>query len=657
MANRDLYPLYSKPGIDTDRGWVFYDDAGEIEIESESDEISEILSYANGRNSVESIKTELAAKGYDPERVLRIIDDLNQLGVVVDKSAALLSRHGYSDNPTFFAHPLPQAEVAELTANDPFVPRAGIRTEVSALETVIGRLGYERSSCRNFGNESLGIDELGTILNAAYSADRPVPSAGALYPLRLYAIINRSDEIPSGYYQYDHKGSSLVQFSDEPEPEKLKYIFNSDSLVHNAPVVIVIAADLSRQTEKYSNRGYRYTILEAGHTAQNINLAATELGLGTLEYGGFQDNKLAGELGLGESEKVLVCIALGHKTETKPRNSTSLAELEKIVGPDKPVKAYWIDLDSKGVKHLDFFHATSYYCPRGSNEENLTSGASRSMETASIKAIAEAYERYIASCVYWDVESSAENLPDEWLHPTSVMPLTKEQLATRPHLVRFNESQVLQWIKSHDRSGKEVLVPIDLVFYPIQVNELGRKLIADVSSSGMAAHPDREVAVRKGLLELIERDAVMRCWFKKQTPDQISPKVLSRHIRDRVNYWRDQGRQLYFLDMSNRGVPVCMTIMVSEGIYPFFLAGASADDKSFIDAAEKAVQEIETLYLGAQYDIDKPEIKPEEVRDPADHGRIYYNDEFRSEIEWLWQGDKIEKLPEADKIDLTFSGQ
>jgi len=100
--------------------------------------------------------------------------------------------------------------------------------------------------------------------------------------------------------------------------------------------------------------------------------------------------------------------------------------------------------------------------------------------------------------------------------------------------------------------------------------------------------------------------------------------------------------------LSNNGVAICMSVMMSGRNFPFFLAGASASDESFVEAAEKSLQEVETLYIGSLYEKDSPKILIEDVRGPADHGRVYYDDCYRDEIEWLWQGKITRKLPEID---------
>ncbi len=56
-----------------------------------------------------------------------------------------------------------------------------------------------------------------------------------------------------------------------------------------ATVLIFITALFERSTFKYQDRGYRFTLIEAGHVAQNMKLTATALGFSSVNLGGFFD--------------------------------------------------------------------------------------------------------------------------------------------------------------------------------------------------------------------------------------------------------------------------------------------------------------------------------------------------------------------------------
>jgi SagB-type dehydrogenase family enzyme len=77
-------------------------------------------------------------------------------------------------------------------------------------------------------------------------------------------------------------------------------------------LVLVQTAIFQRTAIKHGPRGYRFALLEAGHAAENILLAAAAMGLGTLPWGGYLDDKLNALLGVdGVDETAVHCVLIG----------------------------------------------------------------------------------------------------------------------------------------------------------------------------------------------------------------------------------------------------------------------------------------------------------------------------------------------------------
>ena len=79
--------------------------------------------------------------------------------------------------------------------------------------------------------------------------------------------------------------------------------FIDDAFLPLACGAIVIAGRIGRVTAKYASRGLLYTVLEAGHAAQNIHLAAVHQGVGTVEVGGVLTDKLSRLLRLDSADR------------------------------------------------------------------------------------------------------------------------------------------------------------------------------------------------------------------------------------------------------------------------------------------------------------------------------------------------------------------
>src|SRR5204863_9224189 len=78
--------------------------------------------------------------------------------------------------------------------------------------------------------------------------------------------------------------------------------------------IFFLTALVERSVYKYGDRGYRFTLLEAGHVAQNINLVAAGLGLGCINIGGYLDRQIDDLLGLdGLEHSTLYLIGVGER--------------------------------------------------------------------------------------------------------------------------------------------------------------------------------------------------------------------------------------------------------------------------------------------------------------------------------------------------------
>ncbi|MEM6940253.1 MAG: SagB/ThcOx family dehydrogenase [Pseudomonadota bacterium] len=195
-------------------------------------------------------------------------------------------------------------------------------TAESALDT----WANARRSTRAFDPRALHLSDLARVLRSGYRAlgpdpigggqtilRRPVPSAGGLYSLEIYALVQNVTGLSSGIYAYDPVGDGLLTLSTDAWQDDAAAAFLSWSSVSSAPVLICIAAVFERTQAKYGPRGYRYVLMEAGHVGQMLSLSAETAGLSTLFLGGFHDTRLNTLLGLdGVEEAVVYAMALGH---------------------------------------------------------------------------------------------------------------------------------------------------------------------------------------------------------------------------------------------------------------------------------------------------------------------------------------------------------
>jgi len=201
--------------------------------------------------------------------------------------------------------------------------KVGLRDEPMTLPklryesvTSIEQALLKRRSVREFRGMPLPLDDLGQLLWAAQGTTdragfRTSPSAGALYPLEVYAVAGNIQGLPAGLYHYIPRGHALQRLADWDKRQALARAAYDQPSIAEAPAILALCAIYERVTGKYGDRGLRYVHMEAGHAAQNIYLQALSLQLGTVALGAFDDRDVKGVLNLNGRETPLYLMPVG----------------------------------------------------------------------------------------------------------------------------------------------------------------------------------------------------------------------------------------------------------------------------------------------------------------------------------------------------------
>jgi len=186
-----------------------------------------------------------------------------------------------------------------------------------------GKLSLEeaiasRRSVRKYRSEPLTPSQLSQLLWSAQGITgagrlRAAPSAGATYPLEIFAFIGKQaiEGLQAGIYHYDVDSHSLVLHQPGDLRKELARAALDEGFIANAPLDIVICALYPRTSYTYGRRGERYVHMEVGHVGENIHLQAVALGLATVEVGAFDDEGVREVLGVEEQIKPLYIMPIG----------------------------------------------------------------------------------------------------------------------------------------------------------------------------------------------------------------------------------------------------------------------------------------------------------------------------------------------------------
>lgn len=177
-----------------------------------------------------------------------------------------------------------------------------------------------RRSRRTYDVRALSSGEISQLLWAAQgvtdssSGHRAAPSAGALYPLELYAVVGVAavEGLDAGVYRYRPATHELELLERGDVREELRDAAIEQDPVGNAPIDIVVCSADGRTTGKYGERGARrYVPMEAGHVGENIYLQAESLGLSTVSVGAFGDEGVRELVGAPSSQRPLYIFPVG----------------------------------------------------------------------------------------------------------------------------------------------------------------------------------------------------------------------------------------------------------------------------------------------------------------------------------------------------------
>ena len=159
-----------------------------------------------------------------------------------------------------------------------------------------------RRSVREFESTPVKEKDLEKILDAA----RWAPSAGHCQPLELVVV------------------------KDQAQKERLVRAALGQTFIAEAPVAIVVCANVARTSRRYGRRGEElYCIQDTAAVAQNIHLAAYALGYATCWVGAFDEDAVAEVIKTPAGVRPVAIVPIGKPAE-KPSPPQRMP-LSKIV--------------------------------------------------------------------------------------------------------------------------------------------------------------------------------------------------------------------------------------------------------------------------------------------------------------------------------------
>lgn len=307
----------------------------EITVEGCNEALNKLLLLCNGVNRLEDILKKLEDE-YEIESLTELIKILLENEILIDSREFYRVFHKRSMNPSLYFYDLSEKEVMEffgernykIYSSENQIPLSSL-SEINSSFLEFTRL---RKSTRAYASQNISFVKLSGILKAAYGITRKeftkfngilyeiphrtIPSGGGLCPLEIYVVtLIDIGFLEKGLYYFNKEEEYLVLLKRGDFHKKLKEMFfEANATIETASLFLIVTANFSRECQKYSNRGYRHILLEAGHLAQNVYLYCIDQNLDTVELSAFWDEELCNFLEVNaRDEPPVTVLAVGSR--------------------------------------------------------------------------------------------------------------------------------------------------------------------------------------------------------------------------------------------------------------------------------------------------------------------------------------------------------
>jgi SagB-type dehydrogenase family enzyme len=182
----------------------------------------------------------------------------------------------------------------------------------------------QRRSVRNYTSQPLTLGELSYLLWVTQGVQkiyrtsmtlRTVPSAGSRHAFETYLLINNVKTLKPGVYRFLALEHEIQEYIMSPDiADKIVSACLGQTFIKASAVTFLWTAIPKRMTWRYSDRGYRYLFLDAGHVCQNLYLCGDSIQCGTCAIAAFLDDDLNNLLGIdGKTQFVIYLATVGKK--------------------------------------------------------------------------------------------------------------------------------------------------------------------------------------------------------------------------------------------------------------------------------------------------------------------------------------------------------
>lgn len=253
-------------------------------------------------------------------------------------------------------------------------------------------------------------------------------------------------------------------------------------------------------------------------------------------------------------------------------------------------------------------------------------GVNDNKKIAMTSCLAEALERYCMSYVPQKEiikkrkeELKKDNVFDDYFT------YSKKQYKDLDMFLDPNTEEI-EWIKIYNINNRKQYKywPASLIYLPFDLN----KPVAETTSTGMAAGFTLDECIRSGLLELIERDALMINFMQRLNPPEIDIESISGVNKKLIKKIKEEYSIKIYKLYTDINVPVYLSIIYKKdkkNIHYGIGACASLDSDYAIN---KSLKECLFTYFYSRNIMDARQCEPNKIKTLYEHFLYYQGSNF-----------------------------
>jgi len=282
-------------------------------------------------------------------------------------------------------------------------------------------------------------------------------------------------------------------------------------------------------------------------------------------------------------------------------------------------------------------------------------GSGMSMTDADTPAIAEALERYCASIYRTEnlVTARAADLGGECIDLDTVPTVSEREMAqANCPIKKTSKREAIRWVRGVSLTEmRPTLIPAIMVYSGLSSLLPGERFWLPIST-GCAAHPDRDYAIRAAIFEVAERDAISLLWHQQLPLPQIeidqADKILAAHME---LYQRASAYvEMRFYDATTDvGVPIVFGVRLASESTSAHTVVSCAAAPTLSEAIAKAMRDLVSVSPA----FERPSEVPNSLNEFKHmmHGATYMaRRENAPAFDFLLQQNDTVRLSEIDKV-------